>query len=358
MADPATPYLRVDGGRLQANVTRTARAAAAAGVALRPHAKTHKCVEIARLQLEAGAVGLTVATLGEAEVFVDHGVQDVLVAYPLWLDDAGSRRLDALTERASVSIGVDSVEAVANTARRAPGLHVLVELDSGQHRSGVVPEEAGALASAATEAGLEVRGAFTFPGHGYSSDARVSAARDEATALAAAAESFRAHGLEPDVLSGGSTPTLSPTLEMVAAGTTDGSATEQRPGVYCFGDAQQWELGAMAPDELSLTCHATVVSRSGGRVVLDAGSKALGADRASYSTGSGRLLDHPEARVVQLSEHHCVVEWPDGGLPQLGSRLRVVPNHVCVAVNLADVLWADLDGRLEPWAVAARGRNS
>ena len=160
------------------------------------------------------------------------------------------------------------------------------------------------------------------------------------------------------MLSGGSTPTLSSTLEMVAAGTTDGSATEQRPGVYCFGDAQQWELGAMAPDELALTCHATVVSHAGGRVVLDAGSKALGADRASYSTGSGRLLDHPEARLVHLSEHHCVVEWHDGGLPQLGSRLRVVPNHVCVAVNLADVLWADLDGRLEPWAVAARGRNS
>jgi D-serine deaminase-like pyridoxal phosphate-dependent protein len=358
MADPSTPYLRIDTARLKANVEGTARAAAAAGVALRPHAKTHKCVEIARLQLDAGAVGLTVATLGEAEVFVDHGVQDVLVAYPLWLDDDGARRLVGLAERASLTIGVDSVQAVANTARRVPGLKVLVELDSGQHRSGVAPDDAGALAAAAAEAGLDVRGAFTFPGHGYSPGGRASAARDEAAALAAAAESFRAHGLEPDVLSGGSTPTLSSTLETVSMSSSDGSATEQRPGVYCFGDAQQWELGAMDADDLALACHATVVSHAGGRVVLDAGSKALGADRASYSTGSGRLLDHPEARLVQLSEHHCVVEWRGGALPLLGSRLRVVPNHVCVAVNLADVLWADLDGRLEPWSVAARGRNS
>ena len=108
---------------------------------------------------------------------------------------------------------------------------------------------------------------------------------------------------------------------------------------------------------LAITCEATVVSHAGGRVVLDAGGKALAADRAAYNSGHGRLLDDPDARIVLLSEHHAVVEgYADR--PALGSRVRVVPNHVCAAVNLADTLWADTGDALVPWAVAARGRNT
>ncbi len=349
---PATPYLRVDVPRLRANVERTARWAAGAGVSLRPHAKTHKCPRIARLQLDAGAVGLTVATIGEAEVFVEHGAEDVFIAYPLWLTDAGARRLRDLAERADLAIGVDSPEAALRAARllEGSGIVTLVEVDSGQHRTGVAPEDAGALAAATVEAGLPVRGIFTFPGHSYSPDALVTAADDEARALRAATESLREAGLEPDVVSGGSTPSL--------AHTHPGELTELRPGVYAFGDAQQWELATIPPDDIALTCQATVVSHAGGRLVLDAGSKALGADRAAYATGWGRLLDHPDARVVQLSEHHAVVDLGGAPLPALGSRVAVVPNHVCAAVNLADTLWADTGDDLEPWPVAARGRNS
>ncbi|GAA1141332.1 alanine racemase [Nocardioides aquiterrae] len=345
---PATPYLRVDTARLRANVARVAERAAAAGVSLRPHAKTHKCAEIARLQLEAGAVGLTVATIGEAEAFAGLGVEDLFIAYPLWLTEDAARRLRDLAGRADLAIGVDSPEAArrAGSLLEGTGIAVLVEVDSGQHRSGAAPSDAGAVGAAAAEAGLPVRGVFTFPGHGYAPDAPATAADDEARALRAAVRSFEAAGLEPDVVSGGSTPTLEHTHTE--------ALTELRPGVYVFGDAQQWELGTMTPDAIALTCVATAVSHAGGRLVLDAGSKALGADRAAYATGWGRLPAYPDARVVQLSEHHAVVDLAGAPLPALGSLVDVVPNHVCNAVNLADVLWADG----EPWPVVARGRNS
>jgi D-serine deaminase-like pyridoxal phosphate-dependent protein len=351
VSEPTTPYLRVDVARLRANIATTAARAAAAGVSLRPHAKTHKSPEIARLQLGAGAVGLTVATLGEAEVFVDHGVEDLFVAYPLWLSDDAARRLRDLAGRADLAIGVDSAAAArrAGALLAGTGVAVLVEVDSGQHRSGVTPAEAGAVAAAAAESGLAVRGVFTFPGHGYSPDLMAAAADDEAAALGTAVASFRNSGLEPDIVSGGSTPTLrhAHTEQL----------TELRPGVYVFGDAQQWELGVMPPESIALTCRATVVSHAGGRLVLDSGSKALGADRAAYATGAGRLLEHPDARIVQLSEHHAVVDLAGAPLPPLGERVDVVPNHVCAAVNLADTLWTDDGTGLLPWPVAARGRN-
>ena len=348
---PATPYLHVDTGRLRANLDRVAARATAAGVALRPHAKTHKCAEIARLQLEAGAVGLSVATIGEAEVFADHGVDDLFIAYPLWLTDDAGRRLRALAERADLAIGVDSVTSArrAGSLLASTGIAVLVEVDSGQHRTGTLPDDAGAVGATAAEAGLPVRGVFTFPGHSYAVDGLQAAAEDEARALHAAVASFRAHGLEPEVVSGGSTPSLAASL------LAPEPMTESRPGVYLFGDAQQWELGSMDPADIALTCRSTVVSHAGGRLVIDAGSKALGADRAAYATGWGRLPAWPDARVVLLSEHHAVVDLGGADLPPLGTVVDIVPNHVCNAVNLADVLWAD---GTEAWPVVARGRNS
>jgi D-serine deaminase-like pyridoxal phosphate-dependent protein len=349
---PATPYLAVDLDRLRDNLRRAAEWAATNRIALRPHAKTHKTAEIARLQLDHGAVGLCVATVGEAEVMAEHGAADLFVAYPLHLDEPRTARLRALAERCRVAIGVDSVEA-ATWAGRLLGpyaVDVLVEVDSGQHRTGCVPGEAGVVAAAAARAGATVRGVFTFPGHSYDPDRTASAAADEGLALATARAAVEGEGLEVAVVSGGSTPSFAHTDVEVL--------TEARPGVYVFGDAQQWELGAMPPESIALTCRATVVSHAGGRVVLDSGSKALAADRAAYSTGAGRLLDHPDARVVQLSEHHAVVDLAGAPLPPVGEQVAVVPNHCCAAVNLADELWVEEDGELRSWAVAARGRNS
>jgi D-serine deaminase-like pyridoxal phosphate-dependent protein len=292
-----------------------------------------------------------VATLGEAEIFARHGCSDLFVAYPVWVDGRAAERLRDLAERGAIAIGVDSVEGSARVGRMlAPyGVEVVVEVDSGQHRTGCPPEQAGAVAVAAARSGLRVRGVFTFPGHSYAPDAMAAAAADESRALATARDAMVAEGLEVSVVSGGSTPSWAHLDTKVV--------TEARPGVYVFGDAQQWELGTMPPESLALTCRTTVVSHAGGHLVLDAGSKALGADRAPYSSGFGRLLDHPGARIVALSEHHAVVDLGGSDLPRIGSQVDVVPNHCCAAVNLADDLWVEEFGGQRPWPVAARGRN-
>jgi D-serine deaminase-like pyridoxal phosphate-dependent protein len=345
--DRPTPFLLVDTDVLSQNVRSMALFARQRGLVLRPHAKTHKTPEVGRLQLEAGATGLTVATVGEAEAFVAAGVTDLFLAYPLWVDSARGARLRALAGQAALTVGIDSVEGARALAAQVPGARVLVEVDSGQHRTGVPAADAGVLAECATRAGLDVRGVFTFPGHSYSPGAQADVAAQEASTLRTAAGSLARHGIEAHVVSGGSTPSVSQA--------TGDVLTELRPGVYVFGDAQQWELGTTTPDRIALSCVATVVSHAGGNVVLDCGSKAIGADRQSWATGNGRLLDHPDARVTQLSEHHAVVAWDAGPRPELGSRVRVVPNHVCTAVNLTDEL-VTTEG--EVWPVAARGANT
>lgn len=349
-----TPYLAVDFSRARRNLREVAGRATTAGVALRPHVKTHKCPELARLQLEAGAVGITVATLGEAEVFARHRFKDILIAYPLWVEQRQADRLKDLMTMCQLTVGVDSVQGAAMLGRFLGGtlLEVLVEIDSGHHRSGCLPEEAGEVAIAAQRSGLTVRGVFTFPGHSYSPDTLTSAAVDEQTALAAAADSFRSADIEPEVLSGGSTPSMDATLA------DPGPLTEFRPGVYVFGDAQQWELGTMEPERIALTCRTTVISHAGGRVIVDAGSKILGADRAAYATGFGRVLNQADARIVLLSEHHAVIDWAGHLLPRLGSIIDVVPNHACNAVNLVNRLYVDHGGDVREWPVAARGCNS
>lgn len=350
---PETPYLRIDLTRAQRNIRRTADAAREAGVALRPHVKTHKVVELARLQLNAGASGITVATLGEAEVFADHGVDDIFVAYPLHVDQARADRVRDLLARVRLRVGVDSVQGAARLGQLLGGLpvEVVVEVDSGHHRSGAAPQGAGEIAAAGRRSGLDVVGVFTFPGHSYSPHTVDSAASDEVRALEVATESLRSVDVEPRVVSGGSTPSLRASLA------APGPLTELRPGVYVLGDNQQLSLRTMELDDLALTCRTTVVSHAGGRLVLDAGSKILGADRPPYVAGHGCLADQPDVPVVLLSEHHAVLDLP-GTLPPIGSEVDLIPNHVCNAVNLVDTVYAD-DGRgLRPWAVAGRGRNA
>ena len=347
MLDRPTPYLLVDTEVLAANVHAMGRFARDHGLLLRPHAKTHKTPEIARLQLEAGATGLTVATVSEAEAFAHAGVTDLFLAYPLWVDPARGARLRALADRVAVRVGIDSVEGARALAAQLPGCPVMVEVDSGQHRSGVQPSEAGVLAECAARTGLDVHGVFSFPGHSYAPGVAAEVAAQESAALATAVGSLAEHRIEARVVSGGSTPSASAVDSDVL--------TEMRPGVYVFNDAQQWELGTAGPESISLVCVATVVSHAGGNVLLDAGSKALGADRQAWATGYGRLPDHPDARITLQSEHHAVVTWDGSPRPEIGSRLRVVPNHVCIAVNLQDEL-VTTDGQV--WPVTARGANT
>lgn len=364
-----TPYARVDVAVLEQNLARMAAHARARGVALRPHAKTHKSPDIATRQLAHGAVGLTVATVAEAEVFAAHGVDDLFIAYPLWLDGPRAVRLAALLTRGlRLRVGVDSVEGVRMLADATADvdrsqLSVAIEVDSGHHRSGIEPHMAGELAQGAHDSGLTVDGVFTFPGHSYTPDGMSEAAMDERRALRVARDSVTAAGLPCPLVSGGSTPT---TARDELAVEPDDVLTELRPGVYALGDAQQWELGVIEPASIAFGVVTTIVSRRDGedgaaRLIVDAGSKALASDRASWASGYGRVVEHPDARIVALSEHHATIVVPHGAASglALGERLIVVPNHVCTAVNLVDELVAvGRHGDEELWPVAARGANT
>lgn len=346
-----TPFLAVDLAVMDRNIERLAGRLRGTGVQLRPHAKSHKCIEIAQRQIDSGAIGLTVATIGEAEVFAAAGFTDLFIAYPLWLTPRKAERLRTVASTAELRVAVDSAAGARQLAEHVGDLPltVVVEIDSGHHRTGVTPDEAGAVAAAARAAGLNVVGVFTFPGHGYTPGQRAEVAAQESRALDAAARSLRAQGIEPSVRSGGSTPTV---------GAADNTVlTEVRPGVYPFNDAQQFELDVCTLDDIALSAVTTVVHTRDRTAIVDAGSKILGADRPGWATGFGRLINEPDARIVALSEHHATIEFP-GAAPSPGTRLRIAPNHLCNAVNLVDSLVIDSADGPQHWAVAARGANT
>jgi D-serine deaminase-like pyridoxal phosphate-dependent protein len=347
--DLDTPALVVDLARLEANLRRMADSAAAAGVALRPHAKTHKCVPLGRRQIALGATGLTVATLAEAELFAAGGVSDLFIAYPLWAGPERAARVRALHEQVRLQVGVESPEAAEMLAAAVRGsatpLRVLIEVECGLRRTGVAPAAVPELALTCMRLGLEVVGAFTHPGHAYRDPGSVEdAAADERTALSVAGAALAALTGEPPVLSGGSTPTALAGLGQ--------PLTEVRPGTYVFGDRQQMHLAGMAPEQVALVVAARVVSAPRpGEVVLDAGSKTLSADRPQWLEGHGWLPDHPEARVVTLNEEHAVVTGLTNP-PRVGELVAVVPNHVCPAVNLGRRLLVVSDGAIvDEWPV-------
>lgn len=358
--DVDTPAVVVDRRRLLGNITTMTARVNARGATLRPHAKTHKSVAIARMQLDAGASGLTCATLGEAEVFLDGGCDDLFVAYPIYAGGPSKpTRLRALHERARLKVGVDSVEgaeALGAAVRGASSpLEVLIEIDSGLRRTGVVPDGAVDVAAGASRAGLRVVGVFTHGGHGYAVGRTEQAADDEVAAVARAAESLERAGFEAAIRSVGSTPT---SVHRGAAGRE--SVTEERPGIYVFGDRQQLALGAATDDDIALTVAATVVSTSvPGQVVLDAGSKVLSSDQREWLPGFGELCDWDGATISRLNEHHSIVAFAPGvPRPAVGDVVSVIPNHVCTVVNLADEMVIVDDGEVvDLWPVDAAGRN-
>lgn len=357
-----TPVVLVDIDRVDANIARMAETMRERGVALRPHAKTHKSLEVARRQLAAGAVGLTVATIGEAEVFATGGIDDLFIAFPIIAGQAKAERLRALASRCRLAVGVDSgvgVEAlvVAFRGLASPSPSVLIEVDSGGARSGVLPEDAGPLARRAVDRGLDVRGVFTHAGQGYADPVRRSVAADQEVAeLAAAVESLRHQGIEPTVISAGSTPT--------AVLSARAPVTEERPGTYVFGDRQQTVLAGEPSgfdDSVALVVAATVVSHgTRGGFLVDAGAKVLTKDVAPYLAGHGVVLGYPDAVLTRVNDHHGTAEVPAGSdRPAIGEVVFIVPNHVCPVVNLVDELLVVSGGQIvDRWPVDARGRNA
>ena len=351
-----TPALVVFVDRVRANIERLQVALDARGILLRPHVKTHKSVRIARMQLEAGAAGLTVGTLGEAETFALAGLRDLFVAYPVWADGPKAVRLRALHDATELRVGVDSAGGAERLAAAVDGsrrrLRVLVELDSGGHRTGAAtPGDAVQVAIAASRAGLEVDGVFTHGGHAYRPGAAGAAALDESTTLEAGALALEAAGFEVRTVSAGSTPTRT-----LAA---QGRVTEIRAGTYVLGDRQQWALGAIDADGIAAVVAATVVSVGRDRIVLDAGAKALTKDLPAFVEGYGLLARWPGAVIERVNDYHGIVSLPAATAgPALGDVVAIVPNHICPVVDLvASFVAVGRDGRAEHWAVDARGRS-
>lgn len=354
-----TPALVIDLDIVERNAARVAGELAARSIELRPHAKTHKSVDLARIQLENGARGITVGNLGEAEVFAAAGITDLFIAYPIWAIGEKAARLRALhsDDRNNLAVGFDSVAgatalaaAVASLTRPLP---VLLELDPGNRRTGARPEDAGAIAAAAARLGLEVRGIFTHGGHGYAGQEAIAAAgADEVRSLTIGRDAMRAEGLEARVISAGSTPTHDSAAHA--------PVTEMRPGTYILGDRQQWVLGSVPSDGLAAVIAATVVSRAvDGQAVIDAGAKTLTKDVAPYLAGHGAIPAYPDAVIERVSDYHGVVRFPSGSaMPEVGEVIAVIPNHICPVVDLFDSFVATRSGSVVgTWPVAARGRS-
>ena len=353
-----TPALVIDVDVVERNARRLGDALAARGIALRPHAKTHKSVALARIQLDARARGITVGNLGEAEVFAAGGIDDIFIAYPVWADGPKAARLRELHERRGLrlSVGFDSAEGARRLAASVRGsgrrLRVLLELDPGNRRTGAPVEQAGEIAAAARDAGLEVVGVFTHGGHAYVPGGAAPGGADEVRTLTAGADALRAQGIEPVVISAGSTPT-----QLTAA---VAPVNEIRAGTYLIGDRQQWAIGAVPADGVAIAVAATCVSRAvDGQAVIDAGAKTLTKDVATYLKGHGLIPAYPDAVIERVSDYHGVIRpGPDGRLPALGEVVAVIPNHVCPVIDLRDTFVATRGGAIVgTWPVDARGRS-
>ncbi len=351
-----TPVGYVDLQRVRANAARAAEYAAGHGLGWRPHVKTHKSLQIAGIQLESGARGLTVATLREAEV-MSTLTDDILLAYPP-VGDEKLRRLVQLSPSLDLKVALDSEEVLRGLASAAAAagrtVGVLVERDVGMGRVGLQSStqvlEVARLASELD--GVEFRGLMFYPGQIRMTEADQGASIAEVSALLS--ETVRAleeGGLSPEIVSGGSTPTLYRSHDMP-------HLTEVRSGSCIYYDREGLDIGCAGPDDIAYTVLATVVSTAvAGHAVVDAGSKAL-AKEGRVGDGYGQLLDRPEVRVAGLSEEHGVLDLSrTDWVPSVGDRVRIVPNHVCVSVNLQDALLAVDGDAYSTLTLEGRGRG-
>ena len=354
-----TPVPIVDLDRVAFNLDRMAAYATLHGLRLRPHVKTHKSPRIAAEQLRRGAVGLTCATLREAEVMAEV-CDDILVAYPP-VGAARLERLARLPQNVRVTVAVDDADALdaLNVAARLGQrqFDVLIEADLGMHRVGVsTAARAVAVARQIERASaLHFAGLLFYPGHIRESVSEQGAALSQLGAhIETYVQALDAAGLPSRIVSGGSTPAAWRMHEVPGV-------TEVRPGTYVYNDRTTAMIGACDWDDCALTVLATVVSVAvAGQAVIDAGTKALGREplRAD-GDGYGALREHPEVVVSRLSEEHGILDLSKTAWrPRLGDQVRVVPNHVCIVVHLFDEIIGVRGHAVETrWPVAARGRG-
>ena len=340
-----TPVGVIDLDRLSANIERLQNYLDSHDIDNRPHIKTHRIPAIAHMQLEAGAIGITCQTLGEAEVMCSAGIKDIFLPYNL-LSASKLRRLMLLARRAKMSVTADSARTVAGYAEAAAQegmvLPVLIEMDGGYERCGVttpagVRELARQIDSATN---LHFGGLMVFP-----SNPESNAFMGESKMLLAQ------DGLDVERVSGGSSFCMWQAHEFT-------EMTEHRAGMYVYGDRNLVDAGVMTLDNCSYFVLATVVSRpTEDRVVLDSGSKSLAADSARQAAGHGLIVEYPEAEIFKLSEEHGHVDVSRcARKPEIGDRVKVLVNHCCVSNNLFPRIVGHRNGEVElEWQVLAKG---
>ena len=342
-----TPAFVINESRTLENISKFQALCDEKGLKLRPHIKTHKSIRFAKAQVAAGAVGINCQKIGEAEVMAGGGLDDILITFNI-LGASKLARLRKLAERVNLCVVADNttvVKGLSETfADAAAALKVLVECDTGAARCGVqTPEEAGELAKAIHQSpGLAFEGFMTYPAVG--SYAYIVTFMKEAKSLVENA------GISCPTISSGGSP------DMWQA-ETGGIITEYRIGTYIYNDRSLVARGTCDFANCSGTVLATVVSMPAKRrAVIDAGSKALTSDLLGLD-GHGYVIDHPEVKIIGLSEEHGVMSISDESGLKVGDRIQIVPNHVCVVANMFDRAWLETEqGEIIPLQIDARGR--
>lgn len=362
IAELDTPAWLVDLDRLEANLGAMAQSASRAGVNLRPHIKTHKAVEIARMQLALGAGGITCAKVGEAEVMAAAGITDIFIANQI-VGAPKVTRLINLVRHAAVRVGIDSllVARPIHEAAVAAGVTVgvLLEVDVGLGRTGIAPGGVPDLARAiATLPGLRLDGIFSFGGYGSAQPSvadRRQKGRQEAELMVSLAQRLRGLGIPVGEVSVGSTP-----VSLFAAEVP--GITEIRPGTYVFGDVACMAFGTHTEEQIALTVLARIIGRPRwGEAVVDAGTKAIDNQKwggAPADAGWARVKGFPGCRLTRTWEEHGVISLDESAeYLQVGDLVELIPNHVCPSVNLTDELICHRGGTVEAtFRVAARGK--
>lgn len=355
-----TPAIVIDMDVVKRNIHRMAEYCRQHGLNLRPHIKTHKSHFFAKMQLDAGASGLTVAKIGEAEVMAND-CDDLLLAYPI-VDSHRVQRIAATAKQASLGVAIDSdfsVEVLNQAAQSAQStIGIMVDIDVGFHRTGVqTPQEALQIAQEIVKhANLRLDGLFCYYGHIsiYQPHEQEPHLKQVSEKLRDTLALWKEHGLEVKVVSGGSTPTafqshLIPEL------------TEIRPGTYIFYDRNSISSGCCTIGDCAARICTTVISTAvPGKVVVDAGSKTLTSDRLVHhpdTAGYGLVVDYPEAVITRLTEEHGEIDITQcASTPKLGERIYIIPNHVCPCINLQDLVYLlHSNGEFKQIKIDARG---
>ena len=356
----STPALVIDLEIMETNLDRMAASCREQGVGLRPHTKTHKTPEVGRLQLERGAVGLTVAKVGEAEVMAQAELDEILIAFPIYGREK-LLRLATLARQRKILVSLDAETTAQELSRAAVDqgstVGVLVEFDVGFHRCGLAPGPACVELARTIEKlpGLKFRGLMTYFGNVWgTAEQRRQEAEQVAGKVARALDEFSKARLPVEIVSGGSTPSAE--FSHLIPG-----LTEIRPGTYVYNDLNTHYQGACRLEDCAVRIVTTVVSTAvPGRAIIDAGSKTLSSDLLSSGSksGYGLVVEAPDAPLVKLNEEHGHLDITNSAHRfEVGEVLSVIPNHVCTCVNMHDEAFIARQGQVTGcWRVAGRGK--